>query len=224
MLAELPHIARVVLREERDLGLDQLARAEIPVPDDDRAHAVDHLRQVRDRGDEAMSDALGSLDRPPLVDELHAGLQRCPGVVDGRRVREAGRVVAIGGGCRARTGQRDHQRGGDDQPHPARISYALAWTSLPRRLVDCPCESQVQHGHHEQVQQGRRDQAADDDDGQRVLDLVARRCCRRSRAARAPARSRASSSRSARAAPARRAGRAAGRTSRPRSARGAGNG
>ena len=35
-----------------------------------------------------------------------------------------------------------------------------------------PAETQVQRGHNEQVEQRRSDQATQDDDGQRVLDLV----------------------------------------------------
>src|SRR5437773_11269635 len=35
-----------------------------------------------------------------------------------------------------------------------------------------PPETQVQGGHDEQIQQGGRDQPSQDDDGQRVLDLV----------------------------------------------------
>src|SRR5438093_1310504 len=50
---------------------------------------------------------------------------------------------------------------------------------MDRRLKDSSCwlllrppETQVQGGHDEQIQQGRRDQPSQDDDGQRVLDLV----------------------------------------------------
>ena len=113
VLAELPDIAGVVLREEGDLGLDELARAEVPVPHHDRAHPVDRLRQVGDRRDEAMADRLRPLDRPSPVGELHAGMQRLPRVVDDRRVREAGAVVAVRRARRARA--QEHERRGREQ-------------------------------------------------------------------------------------------------------------
>jgi hypothetical protein len=48
-------------------------------------------------------------------------------------------------------------------------------------------EPQGQRGHHEQVDQGRREQAAEDHDGHRVLDLVARNVAENDQALTAPA-------------------------------------
>jgi hypothetical protein len=98
ILAEVPHIAPVVLGEEREFLLLQPAFEEVPVPRHDRAHMVDHLRQVGDREHDAVRLGLPVLDDLALVDELGAGHEREHLVADGERRREpAGRVPGPGG-------------------------------------------------------------------------------------------------------------------------------
>src|SRR5215203_1417958 len=51
VLTHQPHIPPFVLRKEGDLRLAKLARGVVPLPDDERPHAVDPLAQVGDGTD-----------------------------------------------------------------------------------------------------------------------------------------------------------------------------
>ena len=54
VLADIPDATGAVLRLERELGLLQLPVVDVPLEDDERADAVDLLRQVGDGGDDAV--------------------------------------------------------------------------------------------------------------------------------------------------------------------------
>ena len=98
VLAEVPDVAVVVLGLERELALEQPAGVDVALPDHDRAHAVDDLREVRDRRDDPVRAPSLAAVRAPFEDVLGARDQRRPPVVDARRVGEVARVeVPLGG-------------------------------------------------------------------------------------------------------------------------------
>ena len=88
VLSETPDVAVLVLGEERELCLIQLAFFVVLDPEHDRAHAVDDLGQIGDDGDQTMGDALAPLGGRPSVHPPHSHLQREPRVVDSGRTVE----------------------------------------------------------------------------------------------------------------------------------------
>src|SRR5215207_3092670 len=71
ILADQPHVPRVVLGKKGELWLAELSCGVVPLPDDQGSHAVDDLAQVGDGGD--LATRLAPLlvhDGGPLVDEL----------------------------------------------------------------------------------------------------------------------------------------------------------
>ena len=92
VLAHQPHVAVVVLRPEGELALQLLAVVDVAVPQDDRPHAVDLLREIRDREDDPMGQASSTAVGAALVGELHPRLERQEPVVDLGRVGEVGGV------------------------------------------------------------------------------------------------------------------------------------
>src|SRR5204863_3221648 len=97
VLTQEPDVPVVVLREEGDLRLRQLAILVIHIPDNGRTHAVDDLGQVGDGGHQAAMHGLAVvLDGGPRIDEPRSGLQREPFVVDTDRTTvEALRVECL---------------------------------------------------------------------------------------------------------------------------------
>src|SRR5256884_2308971 len=94
VLTQEPDVPVVVLCEEGDLRLRQLAILVVHIPDNDRSHAVDDLGQVGDDGPQATRHGLPIvLDGGPRIDEPRSRLQGEPFVVDaGRAIVEALRV------------------------------------------------------------------------------------------------------------------------------------
>src|SRR6266480_1340134 len=94
VLTQEPDVPVVVLCEEGDLRLRQLAIFVVHIPDHDRTHAADHLGQVGDDGHQATRHGLPIvLDGGPRIDEPRSRLQGEPFVVDaGRAIVEALRV------------------------------------------------------------------------------------------------------------------------------------
>src|SRR6478609_6271173 len=76
VLAEVPHVALVILGEEGQLLLLQLAFEEVPVPGHHGPDPVDHLGQVGDGESDAVRLGLPALHDPALVGELRADRER----------------------------------------------------------------------------------------------------------------------------------------------------
>jgi hypothetical protein len=76
VLAEVPHVALVVLGEEGELLLLQLAFEEVPVPGHHGLDPVDHLGQVGDGESDAVRLALPVLHDLALIGELGADRER----------------------------------------------------------------------------------------------------------------------------------------------------
>src|SRR5439155_20446978 len=95
VLPQVPNVAALVLREESQLRLVQLPGLVVLDPHHDGTHAVDHLGQVGDDGDQAMGNALAPLGGRSPVDVLCSWLQREPWVVDIGRTLEGVAVEVL---------------------------------------------------------------------------------------------------------------------------------
>ncbi len=117
ILAQLPDVPVVVLCEERELGLDELAGVEVAVPEDHGAHARDLLREVGHREDDPVGEAFLAFGREAGERQLCPRLHRQPRVVHVRGTREVAGVEVL-----CRDGGRLHlaARAGGRQPHRRR--------------------------------------------------------------------------------------------------------
>ena len=88
VLAEIPDVAVIVLREERQLRLLQVALVDVAVPDHHAGNAADVLAEIRDREDHVVGQRRAVPVHHAGVDELIPRGDRIPLVVDPVRPRE----------------------------------------------------------------------------------------------------------------------------------------